>query len=68
MTLPPTILNNRYECLGQRAMEGAYPKWRVDPYDRIYNRYFKHPTDDDKTLFPNSPTKDMTRFRSGMLP
>ena len=52
VTLPPTTLNNRYECLGQRAMEGAYPKWRVDPYDRIYNRYFKHPTDDDKNVVP----------------
>ena len=62
VTLPSTTLNERYECLGQRAMEGVYPKWRVDPYDRIYNRYFKHPTDDDRSLFGSGQTNDLRRF------
>ena len=62
VTLPSTTLNHEYQCLGQRSMSGVYPKWRVDPYDRIYNRYFKHPTDDDKTLFVSSPSDDLAKF------
>ena len=51
VTLPTTTLNKTYQCLGQREISGVVPKWRVDPYDRIYNRYFKHPTDEDFSLF-----------------
>ena len=51
VTLPTTTLNTTYQCLGQREISGVVPKWRADPYDRIFNRYFKHPTDDDFSLF-----------------
>ena len=50
VTLPTTTLNKTYQCLGQRELSGVVPKWRADPYDRIYNRYFKHPTDEDFSL------------------
>ena len=56
VTLPSTTLNHNYRCLGQKSLSGPLPKWRVDPYDRIYNRYFKHPTDADRTLFVDNPT------------
>lgn len=61
VTLPSTTLNDVYGCLGQRAMSGAYPKWRVDGYQRIWNRYFKHPTDDEDNLF-YQPSLDDRRF------
>ena len=62
VTLPTTTLNSTYQCLGQREISGVVPKWRVDPYDRIYNRYFKHPTDDDRTLFGTSLSHELVKY------
>ena len=61
--LPSTTLNHDYHCLGQRVLKGAVPKWRADPYDRIWNRYFKHPTDADKSLIADThPPEDLRNF------
>lgn len=50
-TLPSRTLPADYFCLGAPKLSGVVPRWRVNPYNQIYNRYFKHPTDQDKDIF-----------------
>ncbi len=61
VSLPSHTLTGDWGCFGQRTMTGTLPMWRVAGYDRIYNRYFKHPTDQDRYVEPNA-TLDQRRF------
>ena len=48
-------IEHDYHCLGRRNVKGTFPKWRVDGYNMIYNRYFKNPADTrDFNLFSDS--------------
>ncbi len=62
VTLPSISLLDDWACLGQRTISGTLPLWRVAGYDRIYNRYFKHPTDADRALIAAMIPADQRRF------
>lgn len=51
VTLPPAPdIPDNINCLAQQNVSGVMPLWRVQGYDQIYNRYFRHPNDAERFL------------------
>lgn len=62
--LPPApSLPDNYNCLGMQNIHGVFPRWRIFGYDMIYNRYFKQPNLQDRSIFTD---KDLQTREYGL--
>ena len=62
VTLPSYTMPHEIGCFGTSEVKGVVPMWLAKGYDRIYNRYFKHPTDPDKSILAVGTNEDNRKF------
>lgn len=62
VTLDSYTLPHHIQCFGTADLGGVIPRWLALGYDRIYNRYFKHPTDPDKSILLPGTSEDNLRY------
>ena len=62
VTLDSYTLPHELNCLGTSSVSGTIPRWLAKGYDHIYNRFFKHPTDDDKSILSSGLDADKRRY------